>query len=291
MSDEQPERVVVLPQVIRETVEWAHKHRHAYRLDPWHRSKAADELAEYADRPEIAESIQTTFALGGMWIVGAEDLLLTVADTIPQQQVYSTSVLARSVIEWCARALWLFDASISSRERLRRGMTEYLYSLWEQWRIVREPAPLKQHLLARIEEEVEEASQIGFEVRAGGKNRPNLYYCEHERPSSAKAIDGLLSSIAPDAPRLVWSFYSAVAHGTSYALGQVFQPIASSGEIRTLAMKSPRPVDLLRPAAFALLGYLRAFDQMVELYNWDVPHWREWDRSIRPGLLYDLIRE
>jgi hypothetical protein len=283
------DRLGELVTLIGATVRRAHEHRHAYGLQPYRGSRAKDELEE----PDPGESMQNAHTIGLVLIVAAEDLLPALARGVQERQAFAVSVLARSVLETCARSRWLLDRDADPRERLRRGYTEWMYSLWEQWRIVDEN-PLKSQLARRIDDEVAEARVAGFEVYEHRRFK-GLHYCEAERPRAGALIDDLLRSLSPGLGGFAWSFYSAVAHGTAYALLQVFSeregPLPSDAPPAGLMVKRPQDVDLRRPAAFALLGYLAGFAEMVELNKWDPTHWQTWRSQHEPELLLDLVRE
>ena len=155
------ERLQELSTVLRATVERAWTHRHAYRLEPFTGSQAARETAETA-LDSSTESYQTATSAALMRIVATEDALQSISDQLTQRRPFTVGVLSRSVLEWCALARWICDTAIDRRERLARGMTDYLYSLWEVWRLTDGPA--KTHYLDRMNEEIaEEARTIAID--------------------------------------------------------------------------------------------------------------------------------
>lgn len=224
-------------------------------------------VGAWGDRPaEQAHSTSTLFMLLARDTARSACRLLD-ADPVV---IYSHMVVARSCLEACARARWLDEPGIGIRRRIARTMTERIYSITEQGRIpgLDESAPPDKQSETLIEALAGEAVRQGFDVI---KDRRSKAIGER-RLGSTEAVQWLLSDIGPDLGESVFRFYSAVDHGTIYALGQNLDPVSDQSELEPVELGQvvvdSRSVELVLAAM--ILGYGRAADSYLSHRGWNV---------------------
>lgn len=278
--------VTELEEILQKSVTRAWEHRHAYQLKPTPPSTAYKELHPPHGDPIRTETIQTAYTAATMRVVATEDALRSIASALAEQP-FAVASLTRSSLEWCALARWLFQHDLSIEARLARGMTDYIYSLWQVSRVVTDDTE-RERLSQRIQEERSEAISLGLQVEEVGGWRKGLYFVEEKRPTTTALIDQLLSPVAPDLGAFMWQLLSGISHGTTGFMMEMFkqesppsliqnadQPFVKKGaERRTLMM-----------AATSLIGFFETFGEMARLYGWDKAAWEEWDKKYRPTLL------
>ena len=275
-----------LQEVLQKTVHRAWEHRHAYRLEPTPASTAFKELHPETEDPIRSETIQTAYSAAMMRIIATEDALRSIAESL-KEQPFAVVSLTRSSFEWCALARWLFDRQVSVETRLARGMTDYIYSLWQVSRLMTD-SPERSRLLGRIDEERDEAISLGLRVEMAGGWQKGLYYVEERRPTTTALIDQLFSPVAPGLGAFMWQLLSGISHGTTGFMTEMFkedQPPALIQQGKQLFAKKSAESRTLMMGATSLIGFLEAFGEMVVLYDWDKAAWREWDLRYRPTLL------
>lgn len=222
---------------------------------------------DWGDRP--AEQAQ---ALATMHMLLARDTARSACRLLDSDPVvvYSHMILARSCLEASARARWIDEPGIGIRRRVARAMTERLYSIAEQGRIpgVDQSGPLNKRIQTRLDRILGEAERQGFTVRAAHRAKS----IDEPRMGSTEVVRWLLADLGPALGESVFRFYSAVDHGTVYALGESIdfdevqnrlQPV----EIGQVVVDS-RSAQLVLAAV--VLGYGRAADTYLRHRGWDM---------------------
>lgn len=280
------------------TVRKAREHRHAYRLSAFPGSRADRELKEVGENPVHQEMVETTYSTALLLVIASEDALESMELLFEATELhpFSAAVLTRSVLEWCATAGWLVEDGLNLRGRTARGITNYLHGLWRQQQMIIDSEDddlLKKAIRGRITQEVKEAEEAGYEV-LGGKGW--LYHIDAPRPPATQLVADLLACYerAPngDNPeermgRLLYRYYSGIAHGAPQSLLEFFEPLPEAGG--GIVVKQPRPIDIERPAALAILGFIEAFGRLVGVYGWDESHWKGWRATVTPRCFHRIL--
>jgi hypothetical protein len=282
--------VTELGDILRTSVARAWEHRHAYRLAPAESSVAAKELRAAQNDARQQETIQTAYSAASMRVVAAEDALRAMAEALDDKP-FAVASLARSSLEWCALARWLFERDLLLRDRVARGMTDYIYSLWQVSRVVTDEEE-RVRLRRRIADERREAEAFGLLVKEAGGWQKGLYFVEERRPTTTALIDQLLRPVAPGLGAFMWQLLSGLSHGTTGFMMEMFKeedpPSGIDKTGQPFARKSaPQRTSMI--AAAAGVGFLGAFGEMTEVNGWDAAAWREWDRRYRPALIRHLV--
>jgi hypothetical protein len=194
-------------------------------------SQAMDELAEEAkyagDKPWGDEPVESAHAQGQWLLYAAMDCasgavrLLSTDDT----PVYAHMVLARGALEQAGRAWTLLDPAISVRLRVARAMNERIFGLSEAGRL---PIPDDEKRRARERRSAlyDIGHQLGFQKVRKDKRTPATL--EEERMGQTELVRALFKHGAdPKLGRLLYGYFSAVAHGTSFGLSQSIKAVAS----------------------------------------------------------------
>lgn len=148
--------------------------------------------------------------------------------------------------------------------------------------------------MKRIEEEKQEAIDFGLRVEAAGGWQKGLYFAEERRPTTTFLIDELLKPVAPGLGAFLWQLLSGITHGTTGFMMEMFKeerpPDLIHADDQPFAKKSATRRTLMMASA-SLLGYLEAFGEMVRLYGWDEPAWKEWTERHTPILIRLLLND
>jgi hypothetical protein len=192
---------------------------------PWDGSPAIRELADepgYQERCSWTGPFTDTHMLGGLTLQAAADYVRTFAESFKTQSVpiYGHLVVARAALESSVVSWWLSEAAIARDERVKRGLSEFLYSASEVFRL-----KIRADGGEQVKGWTAYATELGWAAtdyegkpwKPGSRGTPRVDGVE--RPSIQKAITRLLVS-NPDATigKLLWSKLSAVSHVTYFGL-------------------------------------------------------------------------
>ena len=91
----------------------------------------------YKQRCSWAGPITDTHGLGGMTLHAAADYVRTFAELFSTESIptYGHLVVGRSALESSVVSWWLSEPGIARGERVKRGLTEFLYSATEVFRL------------------------------------------------------------------------------------------------------------------------------------------------------------
>jgi hypothetical protein len=152
-------------------------------------------------------------------IYGAEDHGKGLVQLLESNQtpVFAQMVLARACLEHAAKAWWMLEPTIDVRLRIARGVNERLFALAEIERL-----PVADETRRRATERrqalLSEGELLDFN-RVGGKRRMPATLLEG-RPTQTHLVKQLLrSSDDEHLGRILYGYYSAVAHGNMLGLG------------------------------------------------------------------------
>lgn len=295
MADEEvPTSFGELAEMIEKTVHRAREIRAHHELKPSKGSAVYRLLNARPDNPQYRESAQTAYAAAFASLPGSENLLEGIGTLLTTNNPFAVTLLARGVIEWSARLAWVFDRDLTVDDLLSRWWTEYLSSLWEQRNVLPvDEGKRREDLSQRLEEEVEEARSFALQVFES-RRWSGRFYVGEPRKSSADQIDLLYQPIAEGFGRQFWKYFSGFAHGTTYALMQLYgaepSPDMSSSEYE-FAIQSDKPEHIERPIALALLGFLQAYAKVIRCHSWESTYWFDWAQRCDPRLKQLLFGE
>jgi hypothetical protein len=192
----------------------------------WEDSPAMREIgdeAEYAERSSWTGPITDAHALGELTLRAAADYVRTFAEAFTAERlpIYGHLVLARSALESCVISWWLSEPGIARDERVKRGLSEYLYSATEEgWLELQEDAG------DRVDQWIARGASLGWVATdyngkpwslANSRGKP--FVDGVSRPPIPAGITRLLvSDEASRIGKLQWSRLSAVSHVTWFGL-------------------------------------------------------------------------
>jgi hypothetical protein len=236
--------------------------------------------SDWAKRSGWDAPFADTHSLAELTLRAATDYAHTFADTFNTERapIYGHLVLARSALESSGICWWLSEPGIARDERIKRGLSEYIYSAVEEQSLDLVP-DAAQHVAAFIDH----ATQLGWQVedhnqkRWSSKSRGKPRVDGVGRPAGAAGIASLLTDDQTSKIGDVqWSRLSAVSHVTFWGLrsafddgGAVSDPISGRAEVPIGT--DARSVSL--QAVCMLKALRRAADATFELMGWRDDEW------------------
>jgi hypothetical protein len=219
--------------------------------------------------------------LGALSLRAASDYVRTFAAAFDTDKapLYGHLVLARSALEACVVTSWLSEVGITSLERIKRGLSEYVYSATEVARL-----KLRDDADGTVRWWVGVADSFGWAVTDRQRNawsqkrRGKPLVDGVGRPSVA---DGITRLVIDDAAsrqigNLLWSRLSAVSHVTWFGLHTALQlpsEDTSSGDFVTVPVGSDSSV-VSGHAFFILKALRRAATSRFTLMGWNDQQWK-----------------
>jgi hypothetical protein len=242
--------------------------------NPWAESPATKELADDADygaRCGWDGPITNTHAMGGLTLTAATDYVRSFAEVLAADRppTYGHLVLARAALESSVVCVWLNEDGIARDERVKRGLSEYIYAVVEEERLgLQDDTTVVVDLIAH-------AAALGWGVTDRNdktwthKSRGNPKIDGVSRPSTGPAITRLLVDNAQaKIGKMEWSRLSAVTHVTFFGLRWAFMGHSSSSgyvasthvgtDLHAVYLQAFCIIKALRQAAtarFALMGW------------------------------------
>ena len=245
--------------------------RQAQSDRPNDRSDAARELDEQEPYAGAwgADPVVQAYSQAQLLLLAGEDHLRALDRLLRREPLaFAPVAVSRAAIEVFARAGWLLDSNLDSKNRIARGMTERLHSLRERAKLpadYNEPNPPHERI-ARI---IEGANERGFSLVCDSRGEPVAV--EEKRPSSTDAVDALLSKGGDGLGGVLYRITSAMAHGTMFGLLMRFEMEPAENQPITAALPAMRPGNSTLIASAALLAYVRAVDALVARMGWPSP--------------------
>jgi hypothetical protein len=261
------------------------------QVGPRHgRVQSADSPAmrEVADEPRYVEPsgwtgpITDTHALGGLTLHAATDYVRTFVESFTSGSVptYGHLVVARAALESSGVSWWLSEDGIARDDRVKRGLSEFLYSATEVgW------LGLEANAGKRVDEWIARAASLNWAAtdRNGkqwslAKSRGKPLVDGVGRPSVPDRITRLLvDDEKASLGKLLWSRLSAVSHVTFWGLqaGMMLgdaTPNLMPG-LATVPIGTESNAVILQ--AFCILRALRqAATARFTLMGWEDGEWR-----------------
>jgi hypothetical protein len=132
--------------------------------------------SEWAKRSGWHAPFADTHSLAELTLRAANDYVHTFADTFNTERtpLYGHLVLARSALESSVICWWLSEPGIARDERIKRGLSEYIYSAVEEQRWISSltrPSMWRRSLIMRH--------------GSGGKSRTTTGRCGHRRAAES----------------------------------------------------------------------------------------------------------
>lgn len=255
-----------------------------HRSVPWEESPAMREIGDeqdYKERCSWTGPITDTHGLGGLTLHAASDYVRTFAESFSTESVptYGHLGVARAALESSVVSWWLSEAGIARDDRVKRGLSEFLYSASEVFRLKLRPDGAEQ-----VKEWTARAADLGWAAtdydgkpwkpRSRGTPRVDGV----ERPSIPDGIRRLLvSDTEARIGKLLWSRLSAVSHVTYFGLESAMlledaTPSLSAG-VKTVPVGTHSSSVILM--AFCVVRALRqAATARFVLMGWEDDAWQ-----------------
>ena len=230
-------------------------------------------MAELAQQHDLAgiwddTPIDTALTHIGLLVTAGEDAMLSFAQLIVANHtpLYTFQPVARFGLECLALAHWLCEPGIGARERVRRSLNERLASAYEQTRLPEgmNPEPQRnERLLA--------ATALGFKVHS---RKGRLSVLGQERPTITRHVQDVLGH--DRLGKVMYSFTSAVSHGTLWGLVESLQPPHGTPREPVVTVPLVISSDRIANAALALTyAHMRSYDRLINYLGWPNEAWAD----------------
>jgi Thiamine pyrophosphate enzyme, C-terminal TPP binding domain len=199
--------------------------RRSARTQPDAGSLAMREIqddASYGARSGLDHPFTVIHSLGGLTLLAATDHVRVYGDAFGENgngamiSTHAHLVVARAALEASVVSAWLNEPGVARDERMRRGLSEFIYSAVEQQRVRYQPGGW-----ARAREWIEHATNLGWLVTDwegntwGRDTRGDPQVDGVMRPGMPVGVrDLVVGDEASKIGKLEWSRLSAVSHAT-----------------------------------------------------------------------------
>lgn len=212
-----------------------------------------------------SDPIELAYGMAGGLLCAADDYLLSFDLTLDRSMPFTFTpyVIARSALETCARAAWLLEPGLGTRQRIARFMNEALYSLREEGAM---PEGMKDETQRNINVITKVATERGFAVSQKGEQ---VWLDDEPRPGATRLASDFVGGLEGiPLGRLAYKFWSALSHGTYYALTEILGPDGTPNRI---------PIDTqVTMTVVVLYAYLKARGLQFECFGWEERTWTIW---------------
>jgi hypothetical protein len=183
---------------------------------------------------------------------------------------FGFETMSRCVIEACARAWWIYDPAIGTRERVARAETVQLHSLGEGMRAEVLAGRGTTEFLQARDRLVQEAQGLGLVVDWSNHSPPRPIGFEGERrQDGTTVIHEMLADLGlQGAAALAYPLYSAVAHATSYGLMRHLQILQTNGSVAKVQPQVTAK-EMGNAVVFAVSSYLGVMARKALLFGFD----------------------
>jgi hypothetical protein len=274
-----PERVEVLARLLRRARQVEEEYT-ARDLD-WSGetgSRAAEERTYRSQGslvPWTPRVVGNAYAFARVALLAAAEQLSTIASAIEQPLPggVGVMVMARSIVEICARAAWVMDTTAGARERVGRSYGDQLYSAYHAERLAemlelpegaRGYSPLPDELTATV-------SDLGLDVQASSLDRgdPRITIDGVQRPHTARLVRSLFgNTIFSQDARAIYPHLSAFTHGTHFALMHFYRETGAFWKGEKLHVRAVDQRDVEAAVGLSLVGWISAMRNVVKLTDW-----------------------
>ena len=224
-------------------------------------------------------TVSTALAWLQMLVVGAAETCVALgqlaADAARPLGIGPGSALARSVLEFSARAWWMAELRIGPAERVGRMHSDWLYSSQQAERlaVAADQADVLDGLSATSDTVRGKATLLGLSPLP-------------DRPSSTALVAGVVGdTLYRPSSKIIYLDLSAKVHGTSFGVMQSFQRTEERvGKHRWLARRADQRL-IEGTCLPALLAYVAAVRRIVQLLGWGLVRIDAYQASIE-GFVY-----
>jgi hypothetical protein len=242
--------------------------------------------ASYGARSGLDDPFTVIHSLGGLALLAATDHVRAYGDAFGENSngakisTYAHLVVARAALEASVVSAWLNEPGVARDERMKRGLSEFIYSAVEQQRVRYQPGGW-----ARAREWIEHATNLGWAVTDWGgdtwgrDSRGDPQVDGVMRPGIPVGVrDLLVGDEASKIGKLEWSRLSAVSHATwfglTWAMGfdeAVRNPLSGLATVPVGTTTS----GVMLQAVCILKALRRAAETRFELMGWRSDAWTE----------------
>jgi hypothetical protein len=236
--------------------------------------------SDYGKRGGWDEPFGDTHLLGTLTLRAATDYVRLFAEAFDSSQapLYGHLVLARAALESSVVCWWLSEPGIARDERVKRGLSEYIYSAVEEQRLKLAPDSW-QH----VQDLIERATRLGWNVTDFDatpwkkKSRGTPRVDGVDRPSIPAGIARLLTDAETSKiGKYQWSRLSAVVHVTYLGLQSAMlvgesTPSPISGQAHVPVGTDAASVYL--QAVCVLKALRRTASARIQMMGWQDDEW------------------
>lgn len=242
--------------------------------------------ADYGGRSGLDNPFTVINMLGDLTLTAATDHVRAFGEVfrgspdVDKVPMYAHLVIARAALEACVVSAWLNEPGIARDERLRRGLSEFIYSAVEEQRV-----RYQRGGWARTRDWIEHVTKLGWTVtdwegnewRRDTQGTPRI--AGVMRPGIAGGVrDLLVNDDASKIGKLEWSRLSAVSHATWWGLRWgmgLDQGVANPATGLLSVPVGTTASGVLLQAVCILKALRRAADTRFELMGWSSPGWAD----------------
>lgn len=175
----------------------------------------ACEEVRFVGRSNWLRPVKDAHSFGGVTLLATGDYVRSYAALLQQEEtpVYGHLAVARGAMEAAGVCHWLNDPSIGTEERVKRALSERLYSARElgRFKVRREQS---QRQLAEIRAT---ATALGWSISGSGSRAAEVNSVG--RPSTPRQLSDLLvGDGAMDIGNVLWCYLSSALHATWWGL-------------------------------------------------------------------------
>lgn len=198
-----------------------------------------------------------------------------------QPPLYGHLALARGALESSVVCRWINEPGLARDERVKRGLSEYLYAAVEKQRLKLRPDADQQH----VDELIAQAKRLGWDVtdandkpwKPKSRGIPRV-----DRVARRSVPDGITRLLEVDQNskigKKLWSRLSAALHATYMGLQSAM--LLQESKPNRLSDRVSVPIGTDAPSvyshAFIILKAIRhAADARFELMGWRDADWRK----------------
>jgi len=225
-------------------------------------------------KPWAPRIVDTAYASVRVGLVAAAEQLATMAKVIeePTPGGVGVMVMARSIVEICARAAWIMEPGIGPRGRVARSLGDQLYSAYHATKLATALdlpggadgfSPPPDELTTKIED-------LGLTVKAEAlAYDPRITVDGTPRPSASKLVRSLFrGSVFDDSAAGIYPNLSAFTHGTHFGLMHFYRETGEYLNGEKVLNRVVDQRDIEAAAGLSMVGWAAAMRQVVSLTRW-----------------------
>lgn len=214
---------------------------------------------------------------GAIYIPSAGQLLSAPTRLLSSEvELFAYQVVARSVVEYAAKAWWLVDDDASADQRLARFYIDNLINLVEMAKADRLPDA---ELSKERDDLIKRADGSGLKAVLTKKGELNGFG-EVTKIGSTTLVGRFFRALGYDDGALWYRRFSAVIHGTPYGLLDFYEMRNATGSDYG-NFEPTLPIEAIRGAAIiSTQAYLGAIEYDCRHNGWDFEHVGEYRQEL-----------